>query len=93
MTGEVQPQDQDSGLVQRKWQRVGRRAGVLTERTLEGETVKAAWLDGQGQVRRAAGKVIRNEAGQLAIETWADGIRRETTVTRDANVDRIGRER
>ena len=93
MTGEVQPQDQDSGLVEREWKRVGRRAGVLTERTLEGKDVKAAWLDGQGQVQRAAGKVIRNEAGQLAIETWADGIRRETTVTRDANVDRIGRER
>jgi hypothetical protein len=93
MTGEVQPQDKESGLVEREWQRVGSRSGVLTERTLEGEGVKAAWLDGHGQVRRAAGTVIRNEAGELVIENWADGIRRETAVSRDANVDVIGRGR
>jgi hypothetical protein len=90
MTGEVQPQDQASGLVARSWQRRTRRQGDLTERTLEGEEVKAAWLDGQGQVRRAAGKVIRNEAGALAIESRADQVRQETEVPRDASVDVIG---
>jgi hypothetical protein len=93
MTGEVRPQDKDSGLVEREWERVSRKAGVPTERTLEGEDVKAAWLDRQGEVRRAAGKVIRNDAGELVIESWADSIRRESAVTRDANVDVIGRPR
>jgi hypothetical protein len=98
MTGEVQPQDKDSGLVVRTWtrrehQKKRRNQGDVTEQTLEGEDVQAAWMDAQGQVRRAAGKVIRNAAGELVIESWADGIRRESAVTRDANVDVIGRPR
>jgi hypothetical protein len=37
MSKEVQPQDKDSGLVERKWVRENRKSGVFTERTLEGE--------------------------------------------------------
>jgi hypothetical protein len=87
--GEVKPQDHGSGLVERRWERKNRRAGVLTERTLEGERVKAAWLDRQGHVQRVAGTVVRNADGELAIESLADGIRSQTPVTRDANVDVI----
>jgi hypothetical protein len=87
MSKEVQPQDKDSGLVERKWVRENRKAGVYTERTMEGEQVKAAWLDQQGHVQRAAGKVVRTDAGELAVESWADGVRQETAVSRDANVD------
>lgn len=83
----VQPQDKDSGLVERSWVRTSRRAGKLTETTLEGERVAAAWQE-KNQVERAAGKVIRNEAGELVIESWADGVRRETAVPRDSSVDR-----
>jgi hypothetical protein len=87
MTQEAQPQDQDSGLVERAWVRTSRRAGQLTERTREGETVAAAWIDRQGHLRRAAGTVIRNGSGELVIESWAEGVRKETAVPRDANVD------
>jgi hypothetical protein len=87
MSNEVKPQDEKSGLVERKWQRNNRRAGVLTERTLEGENVKAAWLNQQGHLQRAAGKVIRSESGELVVESRADGVRQETPVGRDANVD------
>jgi hypothetical protein len=87
MSSEVQPQDQDSGLVERKWQRKNRRGGMLTERTLEGKDVKVAWLDRQGHLQRAAGKVIRNADGELVVESWADSVRQETPVGRDANVD------
>lgn len=41
MTGEVKPQDRDSGLVERRWVRTSRRGGETTERTLEGEAVTA----------------------------------------------------
>jgi hypothetical protein len=41
MSKEVQPQDEISGLVERKWVRENRKSGVYTERTLEGEQVKA----------------------------------------------------
>ena len=91
MSNEVKPQDEKSGLVARSWQRKNRRAGVLTERTLEGEEVKVAWLDPQGHLQRAAGKVMRNEAGELVVESWADSVRKQTPVGRDANVDRIRR--
>jgi hypothetical protein len=87
MSKEVQPQDENSGLVERKWARKDRKAGVFTERTLEGDEVKAAWLDQQGHVQRAAGKVVRTAAGELAVESWAGGVRQEATVSRDANVD------
>jgi hypothetical protein len=87
MSKEVQPQDENSGLVERKWARKDRKPGVYTERTLEGEQVKAAWLDQQGHVQRAAGTVVRTAAGELAVEGWADGVRQETAVSRDANVD------
>jgi hypothetical protein len=89
--GEVQPQDEASGLVERRWQRTSRKGGTLTEETLEGQHVKAEWQDRQGHVQRATGKVIRNAAGDLAIESWADGVRQEATVTRHANVDVIAR--
>lgn len=90
--GDMKPQDENSGLVNRAWQRlVGKsgkpdRRGVMTETTLEGEQVEAQWLDEQGQLQHEAGTVVRNGAGDLAIESWADGIRRERTVPRDANV-------
>ena len=84
----VEPQDKDSGLVEREWRRTSRRGGKLTERTLEGEPVRAAWLD-RGIVKRAAGIVRRNDAGELVIRS-DDGS--ETPVPRDANVDK-GRSR
>jgi hypothetical protein len=86
VTNELQPQDQSSGLVERSWQRKN-RGGVSTERTMEGQHVKAAWLDETGQVQRAAGQVVRNEDGQLVLESFADGVRSESAVPRDANVD------
>ena len=85
--GEVQPQDAESGLVERSWVRTGRKRGTLTERTLEGEEVTARFLDRHGGLRHAAGTVIRNEAGELAVESWADGVRQETAIRRDADVD------
>lgn len=91
MTGEVKPQDRDSGLVERSWVRTSRRGGKTRERTLEGEEVAARFLDRHGQLQRAAGKVTRNDAGELVIESWADGERQETPVTREANVDVKGR--
>ena len=91
MTGEVKPQDERSGLVEREWVRRSERHGELTERTLEGREVDATWLDRQGHVRRASGTVVRSDTGELAIESWADGIRSQTPVTRDANVDVLPR--
>ena len=87
MSNEVQPQDENSALVERSWQRKNRRRGALTERTLEGEEVKAAWLDRQGHLQRVAGKVMRSESGELVVESWVDSVRQETPVGRDANVD------
>ena len=85
--GEVKPQDKDSGLVERSWVRdLG-----YSERTLEGEQVEATILASPGNLfgglRHVAGTVCRNDAGELVVESWADGIRQETAVTRDANVD------
>jgi len=94
MIGKVQPQDTHSGLVERSWERISPRRGRSTERTLEGEQVEATWLDGYGGIQRASGVVKRNEASELAIESWADGIRKHTPVPRDARVDVIsGQER
>jgi hypothetical protein len=87
MTGEMTPKDKDSGLVTRSWVRTHGKRGELTERTLEGEQVEATFLDRQGHMKHAAGPVRRNDAGELVVENWADGVRSETAVPRDANVD------
>lgn len=92
--GEVKPQDTESGLVARTWVRTSRKGGVMTEETLEGEHVTAIWQDRQGHVQQAEGRVSRDKAtGELTIESWADGERRRTHVTRDANVTVRGRPR
>ena len=92
MTGEMQPQDTDSGLVERSWVRRGKRRGELTERTLEGEHVEAAFLDRRGHLQHASGTVRRSDAGELVVvESLTGGGRKETAVTRDANVERIRR--
>jgi len=91
MTGEVKPQDRDSGLVERSWVRTSRRGGRVTECTLEGEEVSSRFIDRHGQLLKAEGRVIRNAEGELVIESWADGVRRETAVSRDANVEVKGR--
>lgn len=88
---DVQPQDRESGLVERSWVRRSRRRGELTEKPLIGERVEAIFLDRDGQVQHAAGIVRRDEDGVLAVESWADGIRRRTPVTRDANVNVLSR--
>ncbi len=87
MTGDAQPQDEASGLVEREWVRLTRRRGKLTERTREGQTVEATFLDPHGGLHHAAGTVRRNDAGELIVESWADGIRRQSPVPRDASVD------
>src|SRR5262249_52478115 len=66
-----------------EWRRTGRRRGVLTERPMEGEEVRATWVD-RGIVKRAAGIVRRNDAGELVVR-GDDGC--EIPVPRDANVD------
>jgi hypothetical protein len=98
MMEDTQQHDHDSGLVERTWTRtVGKdgkpgRNGVMTEQALTGKEVTASWIDpNAGGVRHAAGTVRRNDAGRLVIESWAEGVRRETEVTRDANVDIVGR--
>lgn len=83
--GETKPGDETSGLVEREWVRLSKRGGELTKRTLEGERVKATWQDRHGHMQHAEGTVIRTDAGELAIESRADGVRHG--VTRDANVD------
>jgi hypothetical protein len=89
---DVQPQDRDSGLVERSWVRRSRRHGELTERTLEGKHVEVTFLDRNGHLQQEAGMVRRNDAGELVLESWADGVRRQTHVTRDASVNVPGRE-
>jgi hypothetical protein len=59
----------------------------LVERTLEGDHVEATYPDRHGHRRHAAGTVRCDDAGELV----ADGVRSQTPVTRDANVDVIGR--
>ena len=90
----VQPQDKDSGLVERAWMSVvGRRRGVVTERPMIGQEVTATFLASPGDlfdgVRRVSGIVRRNDAGELVVR-GDDGS--EIPVPRDANVDR-GRSR
>jgi hypothetical protein len=86
----VEPQDKDSGLVERDWRRVaGRRRGVLTQRPMIGRRVEATYLDPQGGLHHVAGIVRRNEAGELVVR-GDDGT--ETPVPRDASVDQ-GRRR
>ncbi|AGA31710.1 hypothetical protein [Singulisphaera acidiphila] len=86
-----QPQDLDSGLVERNWVRTSRKRGMMTERTLEGEDVSASFLDRLGQLQHVAGKVTRNDAGELVVESWMDGVRQEIAVTRNASVNVKGR--
>jgi hypothetical protein len=87
----VQPQDRDSGLVARSWVSRSGRRGELTEKPLVGEHVEAAFLNRHGHLQHAAGTVRRDDSGELVVESWADGVRRETFVTRDANVDVLSR--
>lgn len=98
--GDVQPQDEGSGLVKAEWvPRVRpdgkrRRAspGDLRRWTLEGEQVEATWLDRHGGPHRVAGTVSRNAARELVVVCEADGMRQETPVPRDANVDVLPRQ-
>ena len=48
-------------------------------------------LTGFGSDRPGPGRP--DEAGELIIESWADGIRQETAVPRDASVDVTPRSR
>ena len=92
MTGDVKPQDKDSGLVERSWVRRSKRRGEFTERTREGEHVEATFLDRRGHMQHVAGVVRRNEAGELVVvESLAGGVSKDTAVTRDANVTVKGR--
>jgi hypothetical protein len=90
----AQPQDKDSGLVEREWTRtVGQRRGKLTEHPMIGQQVTATFPAEPGNLfgglRRVSGTVTRNDAGKLVIRS-DDGS--ETPVPRDANVDK-GRSR
>jgi len=89
----VRPQDHDSGLVERIWEPTGRCTDVLTERPLEGAQVNAAWIDRHGLKQQAAGTVIRDAAGNLVVEGWADKVWQETAVPRDSMVVVKGRRR
>jgi hypothetical protein len=91
MTGEVKPQDERSGLLERTWVRRTDRTGDLTERSLEGEQVQARFLGEQGRLHDVAGEVARTPEGTLVVEGWTNGARRQTFVPRDAHVDMIGR--
>jgi hypothetical protein len=64
----------------------------LRQWTLEGEEVTATFTDRHGGLHRVAGKVIRNASGDLVVESVADGVRQETPVPRDANVDVMPRQ-
>ena len=90
MTEGVQPQEIDSGLVERTWTRASPSGGELSERPLEGKQVADRFIDPHGQLQHATGTVCRNGAGELVIESWADGLRQETAVPRDASVDVTG---
>lgn len=76
-------------LTARIWQQ-GRK-NRHDQRAIGGEEASARFIDRHGDLQRAAGRVIRNEAGELVIESWSDGGRQETAVTRDANVERTDR--
>ena len=65
---------------------------MMTEEALTGKEVNAAWLDPKTRdIQRVTGTVSRNGAGRLVIESWAEGVRQETEVPRDANIDIVGR--
>ena len=88
MKGEVQPQDAKSGLVERLWT----RERGLKLRTLEGRKVKAKFLDPEGRLQQATGKVARNARRRPGDQDRVkEGEWREFVVTRDANVDVLGR--
>ncbi len=91
--GDMQPGDETSGLVKWTWERKHRKdkAGELTAETLEGKQVTATWQDLEGHIHHAEGEVVRTGAGELAIESRAGRVRRQTPVTRNANVDVISR--
>ena len=83
--------DDKSALVERVCTRSSRRHGELIERPMIGQAVEVEFLDPPGDlfghVRRVSGIVRRNDAGELVVESWADGIRSETAVPRhDASV-------
>jgi hypothetical protein len=52
---------------------------------------EATFLNRRGYLQRAVGTVRRNDAGELAVESRAGGVRSETAVPRDVNVDVTGR--
>lgn len=83
----LKPQDDKSGLVERVWVRTSRKRGIMTENPLEGSEVAARSIDRYGVVQRVNGRVTRNREGELVVESWADGIRQETAVPRDASVE------
>lgn len=86
MADDAPPSDDESALVERTWVRRSKRGGELTERPMTGREVEATFLDDHGGLHRVSGSVRRNEAGELVVESWADGVRSETTVSRDASV-------
>jgi hypothetical protein len=86
MTNDAHPADENSGLVEWTWQRRSKQGGTLTTRTLEGEPVEATFLAPRGGLQSVTGTVTRNDAGELVVESWADGVRSQTAVPRDANV-------
>jgi hypothetical protein len=71
--GEFKEPDSGSALVAREWVRRAKRRGDLTQRPLEGEPVDATFLDPHGGLHHTAGTVRRNEAGELVVESWANG--------------------
>jgi hypothetical protein len=83
----MQPQDAESGLVKRAWERTTKRRGTLTETPLEGQQVTTRFLDEHGGLQHAAGIVTRSAAGELVVESRENGAVKETRVPRDASVD------
>ena len=37
--------------------------------------MEVTFVDRLGYVQQAAGKVVRNAAGELVVESWAEGVR------------------
>jgi hypothetical protein len=80
--------DAESGLVAREWVRTTAKSGRMTETSLEGSEVTAAFIEPEvGGLVKVAGTVVRDDDGQLVIRTWSERMgRTETPVPRDANV-------
>jgi hypothetical protein len=81
--------DTDSGLVYRLWTRLSRKKTQLTEESLEGQDVRAAFLDEGGGVVRVEGTVARDAEGRLVVKSWVEhvgGKPTETRVPRDSIV-------